>query len=104
MQKTMTAQELYDYIRCFTTVIVGEEQESSFLFILIGTENLKLSKMNGISRITGNVMKHPKKRDGGFILYGESFKCDIDNTDKRNHVIRVTSDTIPFPIVLDLRR
>ena len=34
MQKTMTAQELYDYIRCFTTVIVGEEQESSFLFYI----------------------------------------------------------------------
>ncbi|MFQ6988121.1 MAG: hypothetical protein ACLRRS_01265 [Faecalibacterium prausnitzii] len=103
MEKTMTAKELYDYIQRFTSVLVSAGQGNNVLFTWIRTERVELHKINGIPDIFGNVMKRPKKRNGGFSLSGASFQCNIVEEDENNHVVTVTSDTMPFPVTLSLQ-
>ena len=103
MEKTMTAKELYDYIQRFTSVLVSAGLGNNTLFTWIRTERVELHKINGIPDIFGNVMKRTKKRNGGFSLSGASFQCDIVEEDENNHVVTVTSDTMPFPVTLDLQ-
>lgn len=104
MKKIMTARELFNYIRTFETIraSMGDELNGFFTFIEVG--ELKIDELNHSQRIYGKVMKHPKKRDGSFSISGEQFECDIVEENETNHIVTVTSDTMPFPVTLDLQR
>ena len=105
MIKTFTAEEFFSYIRSFEKMYVwcGLDGNSG-LFIRANPKRAAIMKRKSGYEISCVISQKGAMfcEEGGLILYGNSFQCDIE-TDCARHEATVKSDKMSGPIKIVLQ-
>lgn len=94
MIKTFTAEEFFSYIRSFEKMYVWcGSDENSGLFIRANPERAAIMKRKNGYEISCMITQKGVMfcEEGGLILYGNEFQCDIE-TDCARYEVVVKSD------------
>lgn len=94
VKRTFTAEEFFNYLLSFSMIYIWEGgDENNGVYIRISPKNLELIKRKTDYAILGEIREMSKnfQQEGGFVLTGNIFHCDILENGRRIEMV-VQSD------------